>query len=114
MKAVVAAFNQEKALVGAFSVIVQVYRLIVYTALVVMMMMMSVQVMMRNHQHILSIRKRCAKAKEELSINLHTRLKWVMYIQRQMAEQGHQLVMHHEELRRLSRRSIYDIDNTPF
>ena len=70
-----------------------------------MMMMMSVQVMMRNHQHILSIRKRCAKAKEELSINLHTRLKWVMYIQRQMAEQGHQLVMHHEELRRLSRRS---------
>ena len=37
--------------------------------------------MMRNHQHILSIRKRCAKAKEELSVNLHTRLKWVMYIQ---------------------------------
>ena len=106
MKAVIAAFTQEKALVGAFSVIVQLHRLIVYTALVVMMMMMmSAQVMMRNHQHILSIRKRCAKAKEELSINLHTRLKWVMYIQRQMAEQGHQLVMHHEELRRLSRRS---------
>ena len=40
-----------------------------------------VSVMMRNHQHILSIRKRCAKAKEELSVNLHTRLKWVMYIQ---------------------------------
>ena len=34
MKAVVAAFNQEKALVGAFSVIVQLHRLIVYTALV--------------------------------------------------------------------------------
>ena len=33
MKAVVAAFNQEKALVGAFSVIVQLCRLIVYTAL---------------------------------------------------------------------------------
>ena len=31
MKAVVAAFNQEKALVGAFSVIVQFYRLIVFT-----------------------------------------------------------------------------------
>ena len=29
MKAVVAAFNQEKALVGAFSVIVQLHRLIV-------------------------------------------------------------------------------------
>ena len=33
MKALVGAFNQEKALVGAFSVIVQLHRLIVYTAL---------------------------------------------------------------------------------
>ena len=31
MKVVVAAFNQEKALVGAFSVIVQLHRLIVYS-----------------------------------------------------------------------------------
>ena len=31
MKAVVAAFNQEKALVGAFSVIIQLDRLIVYS-----------------------------------------------------------------------------------
>ena len=31
MKAVVAAFNLKKALVGAFSVIVQLYRLIVYS-----------------------------------------------------------------------------------
>ena len=31
MKAVVAAFNREKALVGAFSVIVQLHRLIVYS-----------------------------------------------------------------------------------
>ena len=31
VKAVVAAFNQEKVLVGAFSVIVQLYRLIVYS-----------------------------------------------------------------------------------
>ena len=61
-------------------------------------------VMMRNHQHILSIRKRCAKAKEELSVNLYTRLKWVMFIQRQMAENGQQLVLYHEELKRLSRR----------
>ena len=36
MKAEVAAFNQEKALVGAFSVIVQLHRLIVYTALTVL------------------------------------------------------------------------------
>ena len=32
MKAVVAAYNQEKALVGAFSVIVQLGRLIVYNS----------------------------------------------------------------------------------
>ena len=31
VKALVGAFNQEKALVGAFSVIVQLYRLIVYS-----------------------------------------------------------------------------------
>ena len=31
MKAVVAAYNQEKALVGAFSVIVQLHRLIIYS-----------------------------------------------------------------------------------
>ena len=32
MKALVGAFNQEKALVGAFSVIVQLHRLIVYSS----------------------------------------------------------------------------------
>ena len=33
MKALVEAFNQEKALVGAFSVIVQLHRLIVYSTI---------------------------------------------------------------------------------
>ena len=33
MKALVGAFNQEKALVGAFSVIVQLHRLIVYSTI---------------------------------------------------------------------------------
>ena len=37
MKALVGTINQEKALVGAFSVIVQLHRLIVYTALVITM-----------------------------------------------------------------------------
>ena len=83
---------------------------------------LSHSVMMRNHQHILSIRKRCAKAKGELSVNLHTRLKWVMYIQvttsavrgftetvispvqGKMSEHAQKLILYHEELRRLSRR----------
>ena len=34
VKALVGAFNQEKVLVGAFAVIVQLHRLIVFTALV--------------------------------------------------------------------------------
>ena len=38
VKVVVAAFNQEKALAGAFSVIVQLHRFIVYTALVLTVM----------------------------------------------------------------------------
>ena len=37
MKALVGAFNQEKALVGAFSVIVQLHRLIIYTALLIVL-----------------------------------------------------------------------------
>ena len=37
MKAVVAAFNQEKALVGAFSVIVQLHRLIVYSTILLLL-----------------------------------------------------------------------------
>ena len=38
MKAVVAALNQEKALVGAFSVIVQLRRLIVYSISCIIML----------------------------------------------------------------------------
>ena len=41
VKAVVAAFNQKKALLGAFSVIVQLHRLIVYTALFVTLPLVS-------------------------------------------------------------------------
>ena len=48
MKAVVAAFNQEKALVGAFSVIVQpiVEPMDRFTALMVMVLMRVLQVML--------------------------------------------------------------------
>ena len=50
MKALVGAFNQEKALVGAFSVIVQpvVEPMEHYTALVVMVMMMMMTLTMRS------------------------------------------------------------------
>lgn len=61
-------------------------------------------VMSQNHVAIVSILKRIAKAKEELSSNLHHRMKWVVHVQNQMAEVGQLIVMHAEELRRLNRK----------
>jgi hypothetical protein len=61
-------------------------------------------VMKKNHQSIMSICSRTAKAKNELSANLHHRMKWVVFIQNQMSEVGQLLVMHVEELKRLRRK----------
>eukprot|EP00095_Tigriopus_kingsejongensis_P007557 maker-scaffold104_size368486-snap-gene-2.42 protein:Tk07557 transcript:maker-scaffold104_size368486-snap-gene-2.42-mRNA-1 annotation:"rb1-inducible coiled-coil protein 1" len=61
-------------------------------------------VMSQRFQEIVSLRKRCLKAKEELSKNLHCRMKWVVHIQNQMAEVGQNMVIHTEELRRLNRK----------
>ena len=47
------------------------------------------------------MRKRCEKAKNELAANLHHRMKWVVKIQDQMADKGHNLVMYSQELQRL-------------
>lgn len=60
-------------------------------------------VMLHNHQQLCDIRRRCIKAKEELSSNLHHRLKWVMFIENVMLEIDHKLVVYHENLRRLRR-----------
>ena len=61
-------------------------------------------VMKENHSRVISIRSRCSKAKSELSANLHRRMKWVVFIQDQMAEVGRTLLMHAEEIRRLTRK----------
>ena len=61
-------------------------------------------VMKENHSRVISIRSRCSKAKAELSANLHRRMKWVVFIQDQMAEVGRTLLMHAEEVRRLNRK----------
>ena len=61
-------------------------------------------VMKENHCRVTSIRSRCSKAKSELSANLHRRMKWVVFIQDQMAEVGRTLLMHAEEIRRLTRK----------
>ena len=64
----------------------------------------QLKVMSSNYKKITSIRKRCAKAKEELSANLHHRMKWVCYVQDQMAEKVQLLMMYLEELRRLEKK----------
>ena len=61
-------------------------------------------VMRKNHSQIISICNRTAKAKNELSANLHCRMKWVVFIQNQISEVGQLLVMHVEELKRLRRK----------
>ncbi|XP_071549123.1 RB1-inducible coiled-coil protein 1 isoform X2 [Panulirus ornatus] len=58
--------------------------------------------MLKNHQRIQDIKRRCIKAKEELSENLHVRLKWIMYIEKRLYELDNKLSMHHENVRRLS------------
>ncbi len=60
--------------------------------------------MQKNHQAIISICNRTAKAKNELSANLHHRMKWVVFIQNQISEVGQTMVMYAEELRRLRRK----------
>ncbi|XP_063236188.1 RB1-inducible coiled-coil protein 1 [Bacillus rossius redtenbacheri] len=60
-----------------------------------------VQMMHANHRHLLDIRGRCARAKEELCLNLHLRLKWVAYVESSLFEAGGRLVMYHDGLRRL-------------
>ena len=61
-------------------------------------------VMQKNHTQIISICNRTAKAKNELSANLHHRMKWVVFIQNQVSEVGQLIMMHVEELRRLKRK----------
>ena len=60
--------------------------------------------MSENNLAILSVRRRIAKSKSELSLNIHARMRWVVYAQDRMAENGRTIVMYAEELRRLNRK----------
>ena len=59
--------------------------------------------MLRNDEKLRDIRSRCSRAKEELSANLHARLRWMMFVQRQLTDVDSRLVLHNENLRRLRR-----------
>lgn len=57
--------------------------------------------MLKNDEKLRDIRGRCSRAKEELSANLHTRLRWVMFVHRQLADVDSRMVLQNENLRRL-------------
>ncbi|XP_066593952.1 RB1-inducible coiled-coil protein 1 isoform X2 [Prorops nasuta] len=63
----------------------------------------QLQVMLENHNHLRDIRRRCAKAKEELSANIYHRLKWITHVENRMVEMDSKLFMYYEGLRRLKR-----------
>nr|XP_031850147.1 RB1-inducible coiled-coil protein 1 isoform X2 [Nomia melanderi] len=60
-------------------------------------------VMLQNHNQLRDIRRRCTKAKEELSVNIYHRLKWIMYVENKMMEVDRKLMMYNESLKRLRR-----------
>lgn len=60
-------------------------------------------VMLQNHNQLRDIRRRCIKAKEELSLNIFHRLKWIMYVENKMMEVDSKLMMYNESLKRLRR-----------
>lgn len=62
---------------------------------------MSLEVMMKNHQQLRDIRRRCIQAKKELSDNLHQRLRWIVYIEKRVADIDEKILVHRENIRRL-------------
>ncbi|XP_026289060.1 RB1-inducible coiled-coil protein 1 isoform X1 [Frankliniella occidentalis] len=63
----------------------------------------QLHVMSQNHTRLRDIRKRCNRAKEELSVNLYHRLRWIMYVENRMCDVASKLMIYHENLKRLKR-----------
>jgi hypothetical protein len=43
-------------------------------------------------------------AKEELSVNLHTRLRWIMYVEKTLSDVDNKISIYFESVKRLKRR----------
>jgi RB1-inducible coiled-coil protein 1 len=63
----------------------------------------QLEVMLKNHQKLRDYRRRCSRAKEELSGNLHARLRWIMYIEKKLSEVDAKILVYRENLRRLKK-----------
>ncbi|XP_065673827.1 RB1-inducible coiled-coil protein 1 isoform X9 [Hydra vulgaris] len=73
----------------------------------------QLHVLIKNHCHLREIRNLCARAKDELSVNLHTRLKWVMTIEKQICSLNSKIVIYHDFLKKIKKRmdifeQVYD------
>ncbi|KAL9950515.1 hypothetical protein ACROYT_G043024 [Oculina patagonica] len=64
----------------------------------------QLMMLLKNHSHLRDIRKKCARAKDELSANLHTRLRWIMYVEKKICDCDGTIIMYHENIRRIKRR----------
>lgn len=60
-------------------------------------------VMLNNHNQLRDIRRRCTKAKEELSTNIYHRLKWIVYVENKITHVNYKLTMYNEILKRLKK-----------
>ncbi|XP_043470313.1 RB1-inducible coiled-coil protein 1 isoform X1 [Leptopilina heterotoma] len=60
-------------------------------------------VMLNNHNQLRDIRRRCTKAKEELSTNIYHRLKWIVYVENKITNVNYKLTMYNEILKRLKK-----------
>ncbi|XP_014238594.1 RB1-inducible coiled-coil protein 1 isoform X2 [Trichogramma pretiosum] len=72
-------------------------------------------VMQKNHNQLRDIRRRCTKAKEELSASLHRRLKWVVDLECKLSAVDANLLMNGEQTKRMRRQLdiLYQIHTSP-
>lgn len=63
----------------------------------------QLQMMLKNHKKMEEFRDRCLRAKHELSVTLHGRLKWIVYIEQQISDLDGKLMIYKENLQRLGR-----------
>ncbi|KAI1287600.1 RB1-inducible coiled-coil protein 1 [Halotydeus destructor] len=63
----------------------------------------QLQHMLKNHQQLRDIRRRCMQAKKELSSNIHSRLRWIMFVEKKLADLDSKVLIYRETIRRLRR-----------
>ncbi|KAK7489013.1 hypothetical protein BaRGS_00019674 [Batillaria attramentaria] len=71
--------------------------------------------MLSNHKKLRDIKRKCTAAKEELSANLHTRLRWVMYVQRTVNSMDNKLWLYHDNVDRIKTRAglLHQVETAP-